>query len=127
MAKPRKAPEQPRRLFRPEIGPLLGLLALIAAGFCAGNGKLDAASWKLPAAYLESPAKGDVIFSLASFRAAADGHFLPLLPKTVPELNAPSEAHWDDWPAVEEFQVLFAGLLGKLFGLFAGFNLFLLF
>lgn len=102
--------------------PLGLLLAIVALAWCAGNDRWSAASWGVPTAYLE-PDKGDVVHALAMMKAVGDGEFVPLAWKNVAALGAPHAANWNDWPLVEELLVVFYGLLGSLFGLFAGLNM----
>jgi len=100
--------------------PLL-LLVVVGLAWCAGNDRWSAASWGVPTAYLE-PDKGDVVHALAMMKAVGEGEFVPLAWKKVDALGAPHAANWNDWPFVEELLVVFYGLLGSLFGLFAGLN-----
>ena len=104
---------------------LVLLLALVALAWCAGTGRWTAALWNTPLQYGDG-FYCDVITTFAGMRATADGHNLPLVWKTIPELGAPFDGNWSDWPSIEEFQNLLFGLLGKAFGLFAGLNLALL-
>jgi hypothetical protein len=98
------------------------LLALTAVAWCAAYGKWSPAAWALPAAYLE-PDKADVVHALAMMKAGTEGEFLPLAWKQPSQVGAPGPANWNDWPLVEELQVVFLSLLARLFGLFAGLNL----
>ena len=100
--------------------PLL-LLVVVGLAWCAGNDRWSPASWGVPTAYLE-PEKGDVVHALAMMKAVGDGEFVPLAWKKVDALGAPHAANWNDWPFVEELLVVFFGLFGSLFGLFAGLN-----
>jgi len=97
------------------------LLGLVTLGWCAANGKWTAAQWALPSAYLD-PEKCDVIHALAMMKAAGDGEFVPLAWKRVSRLGAPDGANWNDWPLLEELQIIFFGLLAKAFGLFGALN-----
>jgi len=116
----------PRRTGRgPELGWIAALLALVALAWCTGTGRWTAVAWNTPTQYLDG-FYGDIMFNLAGMKATADGHNLPLSWKTVPELGAPFDGNWNDWPWIEEIQSLFFGLLVKAFGLFAGLNLSLL-
>jgi phosphoglycerol transferase len=56
-------------------------------------------------------------------KAGAGGEFVPLAWKGSRDLGAPYDANWNDWPLVEELQIVFFSLLAKVFGLFAGLNL----
>ena len=104
---------------------IAALLCLVALAWCAGTGRWTAAAWATPTAYLDGY-YADVISTFATMRAAADGHLPPLAWKTVPELGAPFDGNWNDWPSIEELPYLFLGLLGRLFGPYAGLNLGLL-
>ena len=107
------------------VGWAAALLALVALAWCTGTGRWSAADWNTPTQYLDG-FYCDVVSTLAGMRATADGHFWPLCWKTIPELGAPFDGNWTDWPSIEEFPALLFGLLGKTFGLFAGLNLSLL-
>ena len=98
------------------------LLGLVTLGWCMANGKWTAAQWALPSAYLD-PEKCDVIHALAMMKAAGEGEFLPLAWKQVSRLGAPDGANWNDWPLLEELQVLFFAFLSGIFGLFGALNL----
>jgi len=116
----------PRQVERVAIvGWIAALLALVALAWCTGTGRWSAADWNTPTQYLDG-FYCDIVSTLAGMKATADGHFLPLSWKTVPELGAPFDGNWTDWPSIEEFPGLLFGLLGKTFGLFAGLNLSLL-
>jgi len=108
-----------------DLGVLLGLLAIVVLSWCAANAKWDQASWELPSAY-SAPITSDVLGTLTGMKAVADGHFLPLLWKTIPELGAPSGANWNDYPIIEEIPLFLQGMLARTFGLFAGLNISLL-
>jgi hypothetical protein len=97
------------------------LIVVVALAWCTGNDRWTPESWGVPTAYLE-PDKGDVVHALAMMKAVGDGDFVPLAWKQVDALGAPATANWNDWPLVEELLVVFYGLLGRLFGLFAGLN-----
>jgi len=104
---------------------LAALLVLVGLAWCAGTGRWTAAAWTTPSQYLDG-FYGDVVSTFAWMKAAGDGHVVPLCWKTVPELGAPYEANWSDWPSIEELPVICFGLLGRAFGLFAGLNIALL-
>lgn len=109
-------------LERADMLPMLVLLGLVTLAWCAANGKWTAAQWAMPAAYLE-PEKCDVIHALAMMKAAGEGEFVPLVWKQVSRLGAPDGANWNDWPLLEELQIVFFALLAKIVGLFAALNL----
>lgn len=99
-----------------------GLLALVTVAWCWANGKWTPAAWSEPTAYLE-PDKCDVVHALAMMKAAGDGQFVPLAWKNVAELGAPHTGNWNDWPLLEEMQVLLFAGLAKIFGLYGGLNI----
>jgi hypothetical protein len=101
------------------------LLAAVTLAWCGANSKWTTADWALPASYADRE-HGDVLQHLAFFKAAKDGHFAPLRSKIVPELGAPEDANWNDWPIVEELQISAAGLLARAIGIFATLNVALL-
>ena len=107
------------------LGWTAALLACVTLAWCTGTGRWTTAAWNTPTAYLDG-FYGDILFTLAGMKATSDGHNLPLSWKTVPELGAPHDGNWTDWPSIEEIPALLIGLLGKAFGLFAGLNLALL-
>lgn len=97
------------------------LLGIVTLAWCAANGKWTPAQWALPSAYLD-PEKCDVVHALAMMKAAGDGEFVPLAWKSVSRLGAPDGANWNDWPLLEELQIIFFAVLAKVFGLFGGLN-----
>lgn len=101
------------------------LLVAVALSWCQANDKWNASAWALPTAYGDLE-RSDVLQHLAFIKAASDGHFTPLRSKIVPELGAPGQANWNDWPIVEEFQIHLAGLLARAIGIFATLNFALL-
>ncbi len=107
---------------RADAPALCLLVVVIALAWIGANSKWTATDWDLPGAYL-SPRESDVIGMLATFRAAADGHFVPLGPKKIPELGAPGVADWADNPVVEEILFWGTGLLARWTGLFAALNI----
>jgi len=118
-------PHLKQPLFFGDAGLFLCLMACIIFSWCAANAKWTALSWQQPGAY-SAPITSDVLSTLAGMKAAADGHFFPLLWKNVPELGAPGGANWNDYPIIEEIPIYLQGLLARAFGLFAALNLSLL-
>jgi len=106
---------------RLDAGVLVLLLVLTGLGWCAAHGTWSSDQWSRPTAYLD-PVKADVVHALAMMKAGSEGQFWPLAWKQVRELGAPDGANWNDWPMVEELQILFLAGLARLFGLFAGLN-----
>lgn len=107
------------------VGWLAGLLGVVAFCWCGATGKWTGSAWGLPTSYLV-PDHADLFVTLAWHKAAAHGQLIPLLWKQCPELGAPDGANWNDWPMLEEVQIVLFGLLTRAFGLFAGLNLSLL-
>jgi len=104
---------------------IAALAATVALAWCTATDRWTAQAWNTPTQYLDG-FYCDVVSTFAAMKVTAEGHFWPLSWKTVPELGAPFEANWNDWPSIEEIPILFYGLLTKAFGLFAGLNLALL-
>ena len=101
---------------------LASLLVVVLLAWCTANAKWTAFQWSQPTAYTE-PDKADVVHALAMMKAGAGGEFVPLAWKGSRDLGAPYDANWNDWPLVEELQIVFFSLLAEVFGLFAGLNL----
>jgi phosphoglycerol transferase len=121
---------RPTRRFWRDGAASIALVLVIATSWCAANSMWTRAAWKRPTVYLGpylGPSKPDVLLHLAFIRAARDGHFVPFCSKIVPELGAPNEANWNDWPIVEEFPIYGMGLLARGVGIFAALNIALLF
>ena len=114
-----------RRKIWPDILSAVALLALITLGWCSANGIWSTDQLNLPSSYT-ARSKSDVIFHLALIRAAADGHFVPFCSKINPNLGAPFEANWNDWPITEEIPIFATGLLARSIGLIAALNVALL-
>lgn len=109
----------------PDFSVVVVLWVVTILSWTAATGIWKASDWGRPGAYLDAE-KGDVIFHLAVIRAARDGHFVPLRSKTVPELGAPFDGNWNDWPIVEEIPVFLMGLAAGGIGIFASLNFALL-
>jgi hypothetical protein len=107
---------------RSDVAWALGLTAVVVLAWCTAFAKWTGADWQTPTADLE-PEQGDMLHLLAMMKSAGRGEFIPLAWKQPSQLGAPGTANWNDWPLVEEFQVLWFALLGRVFGLFAGLNL----
>ena len=114
---------QPTRL---DLLPwIAGLVTLVAVAWCSATDRWTPQAWSTPTAYLE-PYTNDVLGGLATIKAAAEGHARPLAWKIVPQLGAPYDGNWSDWPSIEELQYAFFGSLANIFGLFTGLNVALL-
>lgn len=102
------------------------LLALVAVMWCGAYGKYSSSSWALPTTYVD-PVYSDFLATAGLVKAISEGHWTPFGWKTVPQLAAPDVADWGGFPTTDEVVFLLCGLLARLCGLFAGFNLALLF
>ena len=100
------------------------ILAIIAFVLAAGlNQRWTLKDWRTPIEYgVDGPAC-DVKSLFTGVKSAAQGHFIPFLPKREPQLGAPYIANWDDYPCTEQFHVLIGGILAKFFGVFGAVNL----
>jgi phosphoglycerol transferase len=103
-----------------------GLLALVLLGWCWATDIWSPAELFRPPAYLEDPAKSDIMWAYAALEAGAEGDATPFLWKTVRRLNAPFEANWTDWPSLDELHGLVLAVCGRAFGVFGGLNVALL-
>ncbi|PYK31828.1 MAG: hypothetical protein DME57_02175 [Verrucomicrobia bacterium] len=88
------------------------LIAVIAASWCYANNIWSIADWQLPTAY-----KGPY--------AARDQSDI-LIYSAFPELGAPYEANWNDWPYLEYVPLYLIGVLARGIGIFAALNVALL-
>ncbi len=108
-----------------DIGDASAIAAIAAVcllAWCAANAKWSAQAWKLPSTYVHDPEKGDFLAVATQLKAAESWGGIPFLWKTVPNLGAPHDANWNDFPSLDEFVFATQFLLTKLFGLFAGVN-----
>jgi len=100
-----------------------GVLVIITALiWCVIYNRMSVESWQIPLAYLSNPMKGDVLVTLATTKAASEGHVWPFLFTNVPELGAPYGANWDDFPVTEKPLICLMGLLARIMGVFAAAN-----
>jgi hypothetical protein len=100
----------------------VGVLVLVVGGvWCGAYGRTSLAAWRTPITY-----EGDALFLASYLKAASDGHVFPGASLTVPELNAPFGANWDDHPRTLRVTFMAGGALARLVGLFAALNLLLL-
>jgi hypothetical protein len=105
------------RSLRADIFRAAALAAFIAITWCIIHDRLTLRNWCIPLV-----AEGDALVVFAVEKSAAEGSFLPLLPKFNPHLGAPYSANWNDFPVTPEFLIAIGGLLSKWFGLFAATN-----
>jgi hypothetical protein len=97
------------------------LCVFVIVLWCVAYGRTSREAWATPVSY-----RGDGWFVLATLKAARDGHVVPFVPITVPELNAPFGANWNDFLRQHKLQLGLAGALARGLGLFAAANLVLL-
>ena len=121
-------PEAPDRFpSRADLVALATLLVTVTLAWCSAHGTWDAASWALPTSYpvagSEDLEKSDVLAMFCYLKASGEGHLPPFLWKTIPNLGAPYEANWNDYPTLDEIPFFIDSLLARTFGLFAGLNL----
>ena len=121
-------PEVPDRFpSRADLVALAVLLVTVTLAWCSAHGTWDAASWALPTSYpvagSEDLEKSDVLGMFCYLKASGEGHLPPFLWKTIPNLGAPYEANWNDYPTLDEIPFFIDSLLSRAFGLFAGLNL----
>ncbi|HSD29378.1 MAG TPA: hypothetical protein VLL75_18890, partial [Vicinamibacteria bacterium] len=97
------------------------LSVLLAGVFCHVYGRTDLETWRTPVHY-----GGDTVSFLAYLKAARDGHVVPVAATFVPDLNAPYEANWNDYPRPQKAFFFLAGRAARVLGLFPTANLMLL-
>jgi hypothetical protein len=97
------------------------LCVLVYALFCAVYGREGRMDWGTPVRY-----EGDAIAFLTQLKAARDGYVVPVAATFVPDLNAPFEANWNDYPQPQKALFWLAGRLSWPFGLFVTANLLVL-
>jgi len=97
------------------------LSVFVAALWALAYGRTSRAAWATPVSY-----HGDGWFVLATLKAARDGHVVPFFLLSVPELNAPFGANWNDFLRQHKLQLWLGGELARGLGLFATSNLVLL-
>lgn len=108
-------------VLRREGAPLGLLLLTCLLTFCAFYRCWSWADWHQPLFIQE-----DVPLLAGYLQAASEGNAYPLLPHMVERLNAPFVANWADFPTTEELIYGYGGLLTRLTGWVAGYNLCLL-
>jgi hypothetical protein len=99
----------------------LGLAVVVSVVFCVAYGRTSRSSWSVPITY-----RGDSLFLLGYLKAAQDGHVFPGANLSVPQLNAPAGANWNDHPRTLRTTFFLTGLFARVVGLFAALNLLLL-
>ena len=98
------------------------LIVLVVVGWCAANDKWTWRSLSYPASYLDDLERSDFFSNAAYIKASDNWLGMPFLWKTVPELGAPFDGNWNDFPSLDETVLGIQAVLVKCFGLFAGLN-----
>ena len=106
---------------RGEAARLAGLIVFVAGTFCLVYGRTSLEAWRVPIAY-----GGDALSFLAQLKASEEGSIRPVAATFVPDLNAPYEASWNDYPLPNKTVYWAAGQLAGRIGLFPAANLLLL-
>lgn len=104
-----------------ETARVAGLVAFVVVVFGVVYGRTSLQAWRLPIAY-----SGDALSFLAQLKASQDGAIRPISPTFVPDLNAPYEANWNDYPLPNKTFYWVAGRVASRIGLFPAANLLLL-
>jgi hypothetical protein len=107
---------------RVDLVRALVLALLTCLLWCAIYDRWTAAAWQTPLEYLSEPEKGDALSLLAAVKAARDGHYAPSVLINIPQLGAPFEGNWNDYPITEKPLLWLAGILARIIGLFAAAN-----
>jgi len=114
-----------RRWIWPPSRDLLAV-AIVAGiavlGWCAANDKWTTRSLTYPSTYLDDPERSDFFSGAAYVKASDNWLALPILWKTVPQLGAPYDGNWNDFPSLDEVVLGIQAVLVKGLGLFAGLN-----
>lgn len=110
-----------------ESARIIVLLVISVLIWCYGYNRWSAASWSVPLEYGLKGPDGDTPGILSHIKAAYDGYFWPLMTKTVPQLGAPFEGNWNDFPIVEQLIYFFTGVLGRSIGFYQAVNFSVLF
>lgn len=97
------------------------LSTFLAGLWCFVYGRTTLEAWRTPIHY-----GGDTVSFLAYLKAARDGHVVPVAETFVPDLNAPYEANWNDYPRPQKAFFWLAGRMARAFGVFPAANLLLL-
>jgi hypothetical protein len=102
---------------------LVGLAVFTGLTWCVVMDRMSPANWQVPIEYGLKGWDGDTPAILSHVKAAHDGHLWPLTSKTVPELNAPYEGNWNDFPLIEQLIYFLTGMAARVIGLFPATNL----
>ncbi len=108
--------------FQKEWLPLLALAVFAVLAWCALNNRFSAETWQIPLEYGMKGYDGDALGVLAAIKASEEGEFTPGSIKKLTRLGAPYYGNWSDYPVIEDFRFYFAGVLGRVIGIFAATN-----
>jgi phosphoglycerol transferase len=102
------------------------LAVVVAVIWCVVYHRWTVESWQTPITYLGDMSKSDEFSLFAGIKAAGEGHISPFYSNDVPELGAPYDANWNDFPTTEKPLIILTGWLGRVVGIFAAANFALL-
>jgi len=111
------ASERNSRLYFSDMLFVAGLVTFFWCWLWGKSSWMDMAS---PVVY-----SGDVVYEFAHIKAFASGQAMPFLFKSIPTLNAPFQANWNDFP-FPDLIYFPAGALSAIFNLTIGASLYLL-
>ncbi len=106
---------------RSAVAAAAGLAVVVASLWCLTTGRTSVEAWRVPVDY-----SADAWYTLATLRAAEDGHVTPVGRIAVPELGAPYGASWNGFLRQHKLQYGLGGLLARGIGLFPAANLLVL-
>jgi len=103
------------------------LAILTSLIWCTIYNRWTLESWQTPLTYLETapfkPDRPDVLLMSSWIKAGGEGDLVPFLFSNVPQLGAPFNGNWNDFPLTEKPFFCLAGLLANIIGVFAAANL----
>jgi hypothetical protein len=106
-----------------DIARALILAIFVTIIWCTLTHRWTASAWATPLEYIDNPERNDdVLFYFAEAKAAMTGDYAPLHQKVFPQLGAPYEANWGDYPTTEQFIIWSTGMLARGIGLFPACN-----
>lgn len=109
---------------RPAETPrVIALIIVSILIWCYAYDRWDANAWNTPLEYGFEGATSDAMLIHGIATASQRNENIPFGSKTIKALNAPFEAHWEDYILAEEWNFWLPGFLGKLTGVFTGVNL----
>lgn len=112
----------PTSFGRRDVAAIAAVCLACVVAWIAANGKWSTVSWQLPTTYVHDPERGDFLANAAQLKASSTWGGLPFRWKTVPELGAPYDGNWNDFPSLDEVVFTFQVVLTRTLGLFAGIN-----